>query len=125
MRKRGWGYRLEDGTCISLLLYADNFWLASTSAGALGLMTNACLHILAEHGWTVPMKEAVWCHTAATPSTKWRVHTAGEDVKMSPRHEGFKALGVQISFNGGLVKGSSCLLHWFLIPFSGAQAAGI
>ena len=60
---KGWGYRVDDGSHVSLLLFADNFWLAATSPQELASMTEAWLARLSEYGWSVPLQETTWCST--------------------------------------------------------------
>ena len=99
--ERGWGYRLDDGSLLSLLLFADNFWIVSTSAHELEDMTKAWLHLLGEHGWNVPAGEATWCTTAEDSHKHWTVRVSETVVKRAPRAEGFSAVGVRICFDNG------------------------
>ena len=55
-KEQGWGYPLDDGTKISLVLFADNFWLFSSGPRELSIMTAAWLEILKKYGWNVPLQ---------------------------------------------------------------------
>ena len=96
-----WGYRLDDGKHLPLLLFADNFWLLSTSAAELTRMTQVWLGILSKYGWSVPLHEATWCTTAEGTGREWAVNVHGDVVKRTPHKVGFRALGVQITFDNG------------------------
>ena len=53
-----YGITLDDGTRISLILFADNFWLFASSAKQLSSMFDAWLSVLGTCGWDVPLDEA-------------------------------------------------------------------
>ena len=62
-------------------------------------MTETWILMLAEHGWAVPLQEATWCTTAPDINSSWRVAVHGESIPRSARNIGFKAVGVQITFD--------------------------
>ena len=61
--QKGWGFKLDCGTRIHLLLFADNFWLVAVSAEQLSAMTAAWLDLLEQAGWSVSLDETTWCST--------------------------------------------------------------
>ena len=97
--EKQWGLRLEDTSLVSLLLFADNFWLIADSPKQLSEMTEAWLCILQQHGWSVPIGEATWCTTGSDDVTQWVVQLSEGEVRRSARAEGFKALGAWITFD--------------------------
>ena len=62
-------------------------------------MTEAWLEILREHGWVVPLHDAVWCTTGPDERSDWCVNVCRESVRRAPRRDGFKVLGVQVTFD--------------------------
>ena len=62
-------------------------------------MTEAWLRLLQDHGWSVPLKEAVWCTTAANVPSDWTVIAQGVKVEKAAQNVGFKVLGVRVAFN--------------------------
>ena len=97
--RKGWGYRLDDGSHVSLLLFADNFWLVATSPQELASMTEAWLALLREYGWSVPLNETTWCSTGPDSNHHWIVNVAGQKLPRAPRSTGFKVLGTQVCFD--------------------------
>jgi len=97
--EKGWGYRLDDGSFIALLLFADNFWLVSTSPAELARMTEVWLDILKRHGWSVPLGEATWCSTGPDDMRNWHVELPWGSVRRASRKEGFNVLGTIITFD--------------------------
>ena len=93
------GYRLDDETYVSLILFADNFWLCATSPQELSRMTVAWLAILRRHGWNVPLDETVWCTTGPDSREDWTVQVCSQQINRSPRKSGFKVLGVILGFD--------------------------
>ena len=55
-----WGKRLQDGTWVNIILFADNYWLVATDSRMLKKMTEVWLDILAEYGWETPVTELTW-----------------------------------------------------------------
>ena len=98
-RQEGWGYKLDGNTNLSLVLFADNFWLVATSPDELNKMLRYWLELLADFGWQVPLEEATWCATAPDDNTHWRVAIDSHTVPRSARKIGFKALGVILTFD--------------------------
>ena len=80
------------------MLFADNFWLFATSPHELTQMGKLWLRLLQRAGWQAPADEMTWC-TSAADNEVWRVVLADFEVARSPRNLGFKALGVQITFD--------------------------
>ncbi len=58
-----WGTKLEDGTWVSLILFADKYWLVATKAKMLKLMTVKWLDLMDEFGWETPVADLTWCST--------------------------------------------------------------
>ena len=83
---------------VSIVLFADNFWLVATSPEILASMTTAWLKCLKEWAFEVPLDQCTWC-TTLSDSISGKVVCNGETVKRASRDEGFKALGCEISFN--------------------------
>ncbi len=49
--QKGWGKRLQDGSWVNLIMFADNYWLVATSAKMLSFMTCEWLRLLERIGW--------------------------------------------------------------------------
>ncbi len=98
-KDKGWGYRLPDETFVNLLLFADNFWLIGTSAREISEMSTVWINLLEKYGWHVPLDECSYGTTLTDdfPST---VTTKGIQIRRVRRAEGFKVLGVQLTFDG-------------------------
>ena len=62
-KKGKWGKKLQGGTWVSIILFADNYRLVATDPEMLGKMTMAWLLLLGEYGWETPMEELTWCTT--------------------------------------------------------------
>jgi len=80
------------------LLFADNFWLFGCSPKELSEMTSFWLRLLQRAGWQAPVDEMTWC-TTGPDETNWQVQAAGLVVSRASRKVGFKALGVQVTFD--------------------------
>ena len=98
-RQEGWGYTLDGNINLSLVLFADNFWLIAKNPNELSKMLKCWLELLAEFGWKVPLEEATWCTTSSDTNTHWRVAIDSQTVPRSSRKKGFKALGVILTFD--------------------------
>ena len=98
-RANKWGFHLDDNSSVSLLLFADHFWLLASSSDQLTAMTLSWLGILESHGWVVPIDEATWSTTGPDDNIEWKVCLPGGNVRRSFRNEGFKALGTWITFD--------------------------
>jgi hypothetical protein len=98
-KQRGWGYKLGDGSYLSLVLFADNYWLIGTSPQELGKMTTAWLSILKKYGWSTPLQECTWCTTGLDETSSWQVAVDGSPIKRTSRKVGFNVLGVQLTFD--------------------------
>ena len=96
---KGWGLRLQDGSYVSLVLFADNFWLFARSAAQLATMTALWLKLLRDFGWEVPLNEMTWCTTGADDNDHWKIDVQGTAITRAPRNVGFEALGVKITFD--------------------------
>ena len=96
---KGWGCRLDSGTYISLVLYADNFWLFAKSPAQLAEMTLTWLEILRKSGWDVPLREATWCTTGHDDNQHWQVLVQDVAVPRALRAVGFQVLGAQVTFD--------------------------
>ena len=97
-RTNGYGIKLNSEMHLSLLLFADNFWLLATSPQMLEAMTQKWLDLLTAAGWEVPLEETTWC-TTAPDEHHWKVHAQGCALPHSSRKVGFMALGVWLTFD--------------------------
>lgn len=84
---------------MSLVLFADNYWLMSSSPGELSKMITAWLSILKRCGWSTPLDECTWCTTGRDETTSWQVTVDASPVKRTSRKVGFNVLGVQLTFD--------------------------
>ena len=84
------------GKHMGLLLLADNCWLIAMSPVELRFMARAWNELLVCAGLRIARKEAVWCTSA--PEVDDTV------ITRTPSEQGFKALGVWITFDGHFVK---------------------
>ena len=91
-RRKGWGIQLENGTNVSLILFADNFWVLAKSAQELSETTTYWLSLLQSHGWDVPLDEAVWCTTSPDGNTGLRVDVQGTNIKRAKRGRWFRRI---------------------------------
>ena len=94
-------------------MFADNFWLFGCSADELSKMTTFWIKLLQRAGWQVPLDEATWC-TSAADEISGKVNACGLSVKRACRNVGFKALGVQVTFDNqfGVELGSRIKAAW-------------
>lgn len=96
--EKNWGIKLGGGQRLSLLLFADNFWLVATSPRELAEMSTLWMTLLSGAGWQAPIQEMTWC-TTASDAQNFSVEVSGVRVHRALRSVGFKALGVQITFD--------------------------
>ena len=96
--QKGWGKRLQDGSWVNLIMFADNYWLVATSAEMLGLMTCEWLRLLEGVGWEAPAEELSWC-TTVDDEVKYEITVDYERVRRPQRGGGFKALGTIVTFD--------------------------
>ena len=85
---RKWGVDIGE-FFLSVLCFADNFWIIATSADMLQDMFTAFLDRLESSGWIVPLKECSWSTTAAD-DTPFQILVRDTAVERTSRHEGFK-----------------------------------
>ena len=52
------------GKKVSLLLFANNFWMISDRPETLSVMISFCLQCLNECGWKCPLEDIKWATTA-------------------------------------------------------------
>ena len=97
-KKRGWGKQLQDRSWVSLVLFADNYWLVATSPQMLQAMTVEWLRLLGEVGWKTPTSELTWC-TTTEDNVKYDITINGEVVTRSEKKKGFKVLGTLLTFD--------------------------
>ena len=97
--RRGWGFKLDDGSLVSMILFADNFWLVASSPQSLAKMTEAWLALLKDCGWSVPLAETTWCTTGGDDNLLWEVLVEGQALTRAQRNVGFKVLGAQLTFD--------------------------
>ncbi len=99
-QKQKWGWKLQDGSYISILLFADNYWLIARSAEQLRAMTVEWLRLLRELGWDTPTSELTWATTLTKERFSEEIIIEGAVINQADREEGFKALGTKITLNG-------------------------
>ena len=85
---------------LGLLMVADNFWLVAKNCYERGAMLSTWLAILHALGLSVPLDEVIICSTATDDSPQFHHSVNGIPIKRTPRHEGFRAMGVSISLDG-------------------------
>ncbi len=61
--EKGWRKKLQGGTWVNIILFADNYWLVATNARMLKKMTGKWLDLMSEHGWETPVADLTWCST--------------------------------------------------------------
>ncbi len=62
-QKKEWGWKVPGETFLSLILFADNYWLIARSASVFQEMTETWLDLLQEYGWGAPATELTWATT--------------------------------------------------------------
>ena len=87
------------GSYLGLLLFADNCWIIAMSIAELQTMASAWNSLLRQAGLDIDWSEAVWC-TTAHDSLLGRIEVSDTTITRRPREEGFKAMGVWITFAG-------------------------
>ena len=84
---------------LGLLLFADNCWIIAMSTGELQTMARAWNELLKSSGLQIDWGEALWCSTAQDSLTA-SINVSETVITRRIREEGFKALGVWITFDG-------------------------
>ena len=79
--------------------YADNCWIIAMSAAELQTMASAWNNLLRQAGLQIDWRDAVWC-TTAHDRIPGSINLVDKTITRRPREEGFKALGVWITFDG-------------------------
>ena len=97
-QEKKWGVRLPNQTYLALVLYADNWWLFSTSPMELQVMMKAWLSMIRDSGWDTPGGDITWC-TTAPDSLIADLWVDGILLKRTGRKEGFKVLGTIVTFD--------------------------
>jgi hypothetical protein len=97
-RGRKWGFEM-DGDIISIVMFADNFWIFASTDKMLEDMLLLWEKTLGEHSHIFPMKEVVWSTTIPDKAFA-RVAPRGLPLSRRLQTEGFKALGSMITTNG-------------------------
>ena len=83
---------------VSVILFADKYWLVATSANMLGEMTSAWLALLGEYGWEPPTLELTWCSKQAD-GYHASIKVNGDTTRRASGKEGFKALGTMVTLD--------------------------
>ena len=81
--EQDWGYRLDEGTNISLILFADNFWLYAYNPLELGLMLEAWL---AMHRDAHGSRTAVMLKRTGVPYHNRRRHRTRNAPTVATKH---------------------------------------
>ena len=97
-RRRRWGKKLEDGSWVDIILFADNYWLVAVNPKMLENMTIAWLDLLAEYGWETPIEELTWC-TTRNDDVEIKIEVNNKIARRAKAAAGFKVLGTQITFD--------------------------
>ena len=95
--QKGWGKKLQDGSWVNLIMFADNYWLVATSPRMLTLMTGEWLRLLGGVGWETPTADLTWC-TTADDDLNMEIYVDGELIRRPKRGVGFKVLGTLVTF---------------------------
>ena len=90
---------MSRGDLIAILLFADNFWLLSSSRPHLEQMTNIWHDLLAKSGLHADHSKSTWC-TTAPDARKGAIHVGDTQIARAPRETGFTVLGTQLTFDG-------------------------
>ena len=96
--KKGWGKKLQDGSWVNLIMFADNYWLVANDAHALRLMTCEWLRLLGDVGWETPAEDLTWC-TTADDGISIDIVVDTKLIRRPKRGEGFKVPGTIITFD--------------------------
>ena len=90
--QKGWGKRLQDGSWVNLIMFADNYWLVATSALMLNLMTCEWLRLLEGVGWETPSEELSWC-TTVDDKVNYEITVDYKRVRRPKRGGGLQSAG--------------------------------
>ena len=103
-QQKKWGLPVGGGY-MALLLFADNCWIIGMSAAELQTMARAWSDLLKQAGLQIDWGwgEAVWC-TTAQDCLLGSIAVSETAIMRRTREEGFKALGVWITFDDHLTK---------------------
>ena len=88
---------------LGLLLFADDCWIIAMSPGELPRMARAWNELLKSSGLHKDWEEAV-CFSTAQDSPTASITVSETMITRQTREEGFKALGVWITFDGHFTK---------------------
>ena len=101
-QKKKWGMPLHDSSGIyylSIIAFADNYWIFSISPSALQSMSIVLVKI-AERGWMVyPPDEITYATTALDHDYCRDIIIDNHIIQRAPRKTGFKVLGTQNTFD--------------------------
>ena len=101
--RRDWGVQLN-GLRVSIILFADNFWLFATSPAMLQAMLRAWQLILQKAGMDFKKADASWATTDEDAKNYDLKSREGHVVRRKPRGEGFSVLGCIVQFNNRFEK---------------------
>ena len=93
-----WGFQLDE-YLLSVVMFADNFWLFARTATMLQQMLALWQNILSAHSHSFPMAEVVWC-SSIPDSTPASVAPGGVVLERRLRSVGFRALGSILTCDG-------------------------
>lgn len=103
-KSNDWGLRIDSALhLLSLICFADDFWLHARSPNELQDMLQAWLSILRKYGWHSPVNEITWASTGED-NCGCCVTVDNTVVPRAPRDEGFVALRVNVSPNGRVTR---------------------
>jgi hypothetical protein len=93
-----WGVKLK-GRYRCIILFADNYWIIATSPQEWTAIATRWLTLIRQHGWDSPLDEITVCTTAADSAFITPVKIFDTTIYRAKRKVGFKALGVQVTFD--------------------------
>jgi len=95
--QEGWGISLDDGQeNLSLILFADNYWLIGKNPSETQAMTEFWLECLAAAGFRTPLEEISWM-TTLQDDVPAGIIVRGEVLKRVSRAAGLKILGAMVT----------------------------
>jgi hypothetical protein len=98
--KWGWPYKVGDNMeHLCLLLFADNYWLITTSPQELQAANDCWQSLLKEFGWHTDVGDLTYGSTAEDKDFLQSVKFQGKNVYRCPRKLGYKVLGTILTFN--------------------------
>ena len=95
-----WGISINKKVRVSLVLFADNFWLFAKSKPELETMYEYWVGLLSQGGWSVPHDEAVWATTLPDEVCSEAFKLGTQFIVRRKRDEPIKILGTMVQLSG-------------------------